>query len=198
MHGSISAVFGLSSANERQILYVLQFWYIIAVALIKMSVLYLYARIFRTSGMPLGIKIMMALVLGWMVSFLFATFFQVWPIRCNWIVCDPTTNYPAMYVLSSVTDVILDIAILSLPISFVRKLKMSKSKKIGVTAIFGLGILYVPFHSDKTILIRLPAVPLRRLHGLFIQWASYRSILLGTMQSILTVRKMAPTSVDLH
>ncbi|KAG6988559.1 choline transporter [Physcia stellaris] len=123
-----------------KILYVLQFWYIIAVALVKMSVLYFYARIFRTSGMPLGIKIMMALVLGWMVSFLFATFFQVWPIRCNWVVCDPTTNYPAMYVLSSVTDVILDIAILSLPISFVRKLKMSNSKKIGVTAIFGLGI----------------------------------------------------------
>ena len=93
--------------------------------------------------MPLGITIMMALVLGWMISFLLATFFQVWPIRCNWVVCHPTTNYPAMYVLSSVTDVILDIAILSLPISFVRKLKMSNSKKIGVTAIFGLGILYV-------------------------------------------------------
>ena len=48
-----------------------------------------------------------------------------------------------MYVLSSVTDIILDIAILSLPISFVRKLKMSNSKKVCVTAIFGLGILYV-------------------------------------------------------
>ena len=128
-------------ADETQILYVLQFWYIISVALVKMSVLYLYARIFRTNGMPLGIKIMLALVVGWMISFLFATFFQVWPIRCNWVVCDPTTNYPAMYVLSSVTDVILDIAILSLPISFVRKLKMSNSKKVAVTAIFGLGIL---------------------------------------------------------
>ena len=93
--------------------------------------------------MPLGIKIMLALVVGWMISFLFATFFQVWPLWCNWTVCDPTTNYPAMYVLSSVTDIILDIAILSLPVSFVRKLKMSNSKKVCVTAIFGLGILYV-------------------------------------------------------
>ena len=50
-----------------------------------------------------------------------------------------------MYVASSATDIILDIAILSLPVSFVRKLKMSNSRKIGVTAIFGLGILYEAF-----------------------------------------------------
>ena len=91
--------------------------------------------------MPLPIKIMFALVVGWLISFLFATFFQVWPLWCNWIECHPSTNYPVMYVLTSVTDIILDIAILAVPVQFVRKLQMSKSKKAAIIAIFGLGIL---------------------------------------------------------
>ena len=86
---------------------------------------------------------MQALTIAWLVSFLFATFFQVWPLWCNWTVCDPTTNYPVMYALSSATDIVLDIGILCLPISYIRKLKMSGAKKIGITAVFGLGILYV-------------------------------------------------------
>lgn len=84
---------------------------------------------------------MTLLTSGWLVSFLFATFLQVWPLWCNWIVCAPTTNYPVMYVCSSVTDIVLDISILCLPFSFIRKLHMSSVQKIGTTSIFGLGIL---------------------------------------------------------
>ena len=46
-----------------------------------------------------------------------------------------------MYVLTSVTDIILDITILALPVQFVRKLQMSKSRKAAIIAIFGLGVL---------------------------------------------------------
>ena len=53
----------------------------------------------------------------------------------------PTTNYTVMYVCSSVTDVVLDIAILCLPASFIRKLNLSQGQKLGLVGIFGLGIL---------------------------------------------------------
>ena len=58
-----------------------------------------------------------------------------------------------MYVLCSVTDIILDISILCLPAFFIRNLQISRGKKIGLAAIFGLGILYVPF---------FPAIPNRK------------------------------------
>lgn len=47
-----------------------------------------------------------------------------------------------MYMCSSVTDIALDVAILCLPASFVRKLQVTRTQKLALTAIFGLGILY--------------------------------------------------------
>lgn len=46
-----------------------------------------YGRLFSGLGRryPMGVLIVIALTLAWLVSFLFATFFQVWPIRCNWV-----------------------------------------------------------------------------------------------------------------
>ena len=91
---------------------------------------------------------MIALTVAWLIAFFFATLFQILPIMCNWINCPLTTNYPVMYVMCSVTDIILDIVILCLPASFLWKLQMSKRKKIGVAGIFGLGILYVFTNSS--------------------------------------------------
>jgi len=121
----------------------LQFWYLIAVALVKLSVLYFYGRIFSVGRLRLTIQITIAVTIAWLISFLFATFFQIWPLWCNWITCDPTTNYPVMYLLSSITDLLLDIFILCLPACFIKDLQMSLDKKIGVIGIFGLGILFV-------------------------------------------------------
>lgn len=124
-----------------QVLFVLQFWYLLAVGFVKLSILCFYGRLFSARRFPVVINIMLLLTGAWLVSFLFATFFQVWPLWCNWIVCAPTTNYPVMYVCSSVTDIVLDISILCLPMSFIRRLHMSPIQKIGTSSIFGLGIL---------------------------------------------------------
>ncbi|MCJ1485775.1 hypothetical protein MMC06_005950 [Schaereria dolodes] len=126
-----------------KVLFVLQFWYLIAVALVKLSVLCFYGRIFTGIRFPTIIKAMLAVTISWLISFLFATFFQVWPIRCNWDACIRTTNYPAMYILSSVTDIILDIVILCLPATFVMRLNTSRGQKLGLVAVFGLGIFCV-------------------------------------------------------
>ncbi|CAF9916363.1 hypothetical protein IMSHALPRED_003055 [Imshaugia aleurites] len=127
-----------------KVLFVMQFWYILAVALVKFSILCLYGRIFSTGrSFKVGIKIMILLTGAWLVSFLFATFFQVWPLWCNWIVCAPTTNYPVMYVCSSVTDIVLDISILCIPVSYIRQLQMSSVQKAATSSIFGLGIFCI-------------------------------------------------------
>ena len=129
----------------------MQFWYILAVGLVKHSILCLYGRLFSAARYPLTIKIFLFLTSAWLVAFIFATFFQVWPLRCNWVTCIPTTNYTVMYVCCSVTDVLLDIAILCIPSSFIRRLHISRSQKFGLIGIFGLGILYVPtLHTLST------------------------------------------------
>lgn len=119
----------------------LQFWYILAVGFVKLSILCFYGRLFSVRRFLVVIKIMLLLTGAWLVSFLFATLFQIWPIWCNWIVCPPTANYPVMYICSSVMDIVLDISILCLPVSFIRNLHMSSAQKIGTSSIFGLGIL---------------------------------------------------------
>lgn len=126
-----------------KILFAVQFWYIVAVALAKLSLLCLYGRLFGTAQFPISIKILMILTISWLISFFFATLFQIWPIWCNWIACPPTANYPLMYVLCSVTDIALDVSILCLPAYFIRNLQMSRGKKVGITAIFGLGVFCI-------------------------------------------------------
>ena len=132
-----------------QIVFVLQFWYILALGLVKLSVLCLYGRLFTSSRYPMTIKSFLVLTMAWVISFMFATFFQVWPLRCNWVTCTPTTNYTVMYVCLSVTDVLLDIAILCIPASFIRKLHISDGQKLGLVGIFGLGVLYVPVETHS-------------------------------------------------
>lgn len=48
-----------------------------------------------------------------------------------------------MYVLSSTTDVVLDVSILCLLVNFIQNFRMSRNRKVCITAIFGLGVLYV-------------------------------------------------------
>lgn len=134
-----------------KVLFVLQFWYILAVAFVKFSILCFYGRLFSVRRFPVAVNIMIVLTGAWLVSFLFATFFQVWPLWCNWIVCAPTTNYPVMYVCSSVTDIVLDVSILCLPISFIRKLHMSSVQKIGTSSIFGLGIFCIVSSAARLV-----------------------------------------------
>ncbi|KAH8689928.1 hypothetical protein BGW36DRAFT_432893 [Talaromyces proteolyticus] len=126
-----------------KIFFILQFWYIISVALVKFSILFLYGRVFGIGRFPSSVLVLLGITAAWLISFLFATFFQIWPLRCNWVACDPTTNYAVMYVLSSVTDIVIDISILALPVFFIRKLRFSTNQKIGVCGIFGLGIFCV-------------------------------------------------------
>jgi len=73
-----------------------------------------------------------------------------------------------MYVLSSVTDIILDITILCIPVSFIMKLRMSKHQKVGLTGIFALGLFCV-VASVARLVYAVKTVEGNLLHG---SWAS--------------------------
>lgn len=66
-----------------QMVFALQFTYLLSVTLIKLSILLFYKRIFVTPKFGVAIQIMCALTLIWFITFFFATLFQSIPISNN-------------------------------------------------------------------------------------------------------------------
>ena len=65
------------------ILFVVQFTYLAAVALTKLSVLLFYRRIFTTSKFKNAVTILYIIIIRWLINFFFGTLFQVLPISQN-------------------------------------------------------------------------------------------------------------------
>ena len=138
-------------AKLSQIIYGIEILYPMVVTAIKCSILMLYLRLF-------GVRLlfrkliygMLALVVGWCIAVVFAAIFQASPPKLLW-----TTNlndlpkgyhhidFPAYLIGSAVPNVVMDFAILLLPVSIVWQLQISMSRKMALSAVFAVGALYV-------------------------------------------------------
>ena len=151
-------------AKLSQIIYGIEILYPLVVTAIKCSILMLYLRLFGVR--PLFRKViygMLALVVGWCIAVVFAAIFQASPPSLLW-----TTNlkdlpqgyhhidFPAYLIGSAVPNVVMDFAILFLPMSIVWQLQISMSRKMALSAVFAVGALYV-FPSFE---FNLPEQPL--------------------------------------
>ena len=121
----------------------------------KTSILLFYLRLFGTPGARLGFRkllhVTQALVVVWLIASVVPGIFRCHPIDDSWnplVVgapdvrqyCNDSNTY---YVSTSVFNVALDFWILVLPLSIVWTLQLSGRRKIGLSAIFLLGGLYV-------------------------------------------------------
>ncbi|KAH7324810.1 hypothetical protein B0I35DRAFT_476023 [Stachybotrys elegans] len=113
--------------------------------MIKLSILFLWKRLFGTSRTFTIISyVMIAIVACWMVAFFFETVFQCgtnWPL--NWapiyvFLAECTASLDVLTVFG-VTDVVTDLIIIAMPIPLIWSLQMPRNKKIAVTGIFALG-----------------------------------------------------------
>ncbi|KUI58713.1 hypothetical protein VP1G_11103 [Cytospora mali] len=119
----------------------------VAVGLIKLSILFLWRRIFGTvRSFAASCWVMIGVIVAWSSSFFFATLFQcgtnwVW----NWAPIDffktHCTNNTTMVTFFIATDILTDLMIMFMPIPIIWKLHMPRRKKAGVTGIFMLGLL---------------------------------------------------------
>ena len=146
-------------AKLSQIIYGIEILYPLLVTAIKCSILTLYLRLFGVR--PLFRKViyvMFALVVGWCIAVVFAAIFQASPPSVLW-----TTNlkdmpkgahhidFAAYLVGSAVPNVVMDFAILLLPMSIVWQLQICMSRKMALSAVFAVGALYVSFPSVKVL-----------------------------------------------
>ncbi|KAF2439686.1 hypothetical protein P171DRAFT_524784 [Karstenula rhodostoma CBS 690.94] len=114
-----------------------------ALAIVKVSILLFYKRVFATKGFFLAANIMICVTLAWFTGSIFALLFSYYPISTHWSLRpDPAAkkiDFQAFLVTHASLDLVLDIAILCLPIPAITTLQMEIRRKIALIAIFWLG-----------------------------------------------------------
>ena len=154
-----------------KIIYAGNFPYLVIISMTKTSVLLFYLRLFGTPGTRPGFRrllyITQALVVLWLIGSLIPGVFRCNPIDDFWnplVVGAPDvrrycTNSNTYYLASSAFNVVLDFWILILPLSIVWTLQLSGRRKVGLSAVFLLGGLYVPCAPITTeVYIYLPSL----------------------------------------
>ncbi|KAL8936336.1 MAG: hypothetical protein Q9216_004984 [Gyalolechia sp. 2 TL-2023] len=110
-------------------------------ASIKISILFLYRRIFPIRWLRFVLLVVGAFALGQWLSFNFVTIFQCIPFSAQWEYHRDATcvNYSTASFISGILNVITDILILASPMHTVWHLKVSKARKRLITLTFSLG-----------------------------------------------------------
>ncbi|KAF0325060.1 CFEM domain-containing protein [Colletotrichum asianum] len=128
-----------------KLLYVLEFFYYIGLASIKASILFLFLKIFPDNRFRKILWLMQGLNLLVGLSFIILCFCECQPINFFWNGWDGEHEGTCLDLnrvgLSHVAlNITLDIVMLILPITQLYKLQMDRKKKLGVMAMFLVGI----------------------------------------------------------
>ncbi|KAK2589608.1 hypothetical protein QQS21_012717 [Conoideocrella luteorostrata] len=152
--GHSNIVNGISVTNDLEILtqkykYAYQTSEKIAFGLIKLSILFLWKRLFgRSKALTILCYVMIGVIVAWTIAFFFETVFQCgsnWPM--NWapifvFLAECTASLDVLTVFG-VSDVVTDLIILAMPIPLIWSLRMPRKKKVAVTGIFALGFFTI-------------------------------------------------------
>ncbi|KAL2037574.1 hypothetical protein N7G274_009687 [Stereocaulon virgatum] len=121
----------------------------IAFGLIKLSILFLWRRIFgHVRAFNIASWIMIGIIAAWSTAFFFATVFQcgtAWtlnwaPIGLFLTQCSNTLN---MLTVFTATDIITDLLIIAMPIPMIWSLQMSVRRKVAISAMFLVGFFAI-------------------------------------------------------
>lgn len=112
-----------------------------AVTFVKFSVLAFYDRIFPRNNFKKWLYTLAGLSAVWWLLITFVSIFQCTPVAKAWDneLDGYCHNYLHLFIGIQVANIVLDIAILVLPISAVMKLQMGRANKISVAGTFALG-----------------------------------------------------------
>lgn len=127
--------------------YVGQVVYKVLLGLNKVSLLFLYLRIFVSRAFQITCYIVMTIVVSWSFSAIMATILQCIPVNAYWdrsIKTAKCTNTDAFWYAYAIINIITDVMILVLPLWEIRKLHLPMQQRAGLMAIFAIGGLSVP------------------------------------------------------
>jgi hypothetical protein len=110
----------------------------------KMSILCFYWRLFRVASVKWPIIILMTMSTAWIAVRWFLGVFKCWPVNSFWdlnVGGGCSVEDGKFFIGTGITHVVIDIAILVLPVLQVRKLQLPHWQKVGISAMFMFGIL---------------------------------------------------------
>ncbi|CAJ2507640.1 Uu.00g088260.m01.CDS01 [Anthostomella pinea] len=114
----------------------------LSTALVKMSIVASYTRIWSTKGVLLLCRTLLAALTVFGLTLFFGEIFECVPIKLSWGVldgdghCIDKTMF--MFVTSSL-NIAFDLLIFAIPVPLIRKLQIAKQQRIALTVVFTIG-----------------------------------------------------------
>ncbi|KAL5340231.1 hypothetical protein BJX70DRAFT_387454 [Aspergillus crustosus] len=120
--------------------------YCLCVGVIKCSMLLLYLRLFPNKALRLTIYMTLGVTIAWTTASLFSQLFSCSPISHYWTRWDGEhegrcTSHNALLLAHAVINIVLDVAVMAIPMPVLIKLQMSLEKRIGMCMMFAVGIV---------------------------------------------------------
>jgi hypothetical protein len=133
----------IDSANNKQLFYVAQIFYVLIQNLAKFSVLLLYLRIFPDLKFRRMVQVCMVWQLCHTVAFLIGDMFQCVPVDAVWMPqrMGKCLDFNAFSFAGAGLSIFEDIVITLLPISELKGLNLTLRKRIALCLMFALGSL---------------------------------------------------------
>ncbi|OIW30687.1 hypothetical protein CONLIGDRAFT_713264 [Coniochaeta ligniaria NRRL 30616] len=151
-----------------------EFIFATCISTIKMSVMFFYLRVFVNDGLRLATKLVIGFVLLWSVGNILQVFLICRPFAATY---DPTIkgkcgSQVVSFIAIGAFNVITDAIILTLPIPTIWGLKMSSSARLGLSAVFMIGLIVSVVAIIR--IISLTQLDLTNLTGTMV-WADFWS-----------------------
>ena len=110
---------------------------------VKLSILHLYVTIFPNRRFRIVCCLMGILSLAYFLMVFLETFLFCHPVAYNWDkTIDGYCKDPLLaYLLAAISNLLIDVVIVCLPLPLLWRLQMQLSKKIAITGMFSLGIV---------------------------------------------------------
>jgi hypothetical protein len=120
---------------------------IVTYGALKLSVLFLFRRIFIGALFSKVSLLALSIVLAWTVAFFFATLFQCGTIPSRlWTSPRDVATYCSAYKYiqlgHATSDVATDLVVLTIPMPIIWRLHMTTRQKLGLLIVFMLGYMY--------------------------------------------------------
>ncbi|KAI2642062.1 hypothetical protein GGS21DRAFT_501001 [Xylaria nigripes] len=123
---------------------------VLSLVFTKLSIVLFYRRVFTGHVFTAISSVLLVIISCWGVSFFFATLLECNPVSEAWhsLYGTPQHNarcyqYLPMFIATAISNMIVDIAILSVPIPIVWNLHISTKQKVAISGIFLLGAFVV-------------------------------------------------------
>lgn len=126
-----------------ELLYFFQIFYVLAPPSVKLSLLFLYRRIFEHSRFLRLVYGVVGLIVVWAIIMTFLSIFNCKPISAFWTTKGTCLDFRQFAIGYAIVNIITDFAVWLMPIPSVWKIQLPQAQKIALSLIFAIGLLYV-------------------------------------------------------